>query len=143
MRNWTKSCQVGWLLALALILALPSLTLAQANGRFSGTVVDQTGAVVVGATVTARNERTGDVRTATTNAEGRFVITGLSPSVYTLRATYGQFSPLEYAGLELIAAQDFAIDLALQPAGLTETVTVTGVSRTVDLSSARMGVNVN
>jgi len=109
--NFKTSCHVRWLMPLALLLALPPMSLAQANGRFSGSVVDQTGAVVGGATVTARNERTGDARTTTTNAEGRFVIAGLLPSVYTLGAVYAQLSPLEYMGLELVAAQDFVIDL--------------------------------
>jgi type 1 fimbria pilin len=142
MRNWKKSCQAGLLMALALILTLPLPLLAQARGQFSGTVVDQTGAVVVGATVTATNERTGEVRTAMTDAAGRYVIAGLAASVYTLKATFGQFAPLEYTGMTLVAAQDFAIDLALQPAGVTETVTVVAQTNTVDLSSARQGVNV-
>jgi outer membrane receptor protein involved in Fe transport len=143
MAMWKGSKRVGLTLSLALVLALPSLALAQGDGRFSGTVVDQSGAIVPGATVTVKNERTGEERTATSNAEGRYVVPGLRPSTYTLRVKFGQFSPLEYTGLELVAAQDFGLDLQLQPAGVTETVTVTAVSNVIDLSSARQGVNVN
>ncbi|HYJ95205.1 MAG TPA: hypothetical protein VEV86_11325, partial [Vicinamibacterales bacterium] len=63
MRNCRKSCCAALMMALALLLALPTVSLAQVRGQFSGTVVDQTGAVVVGATVTTTNERTGEVRT--------------------------------------------------------------------------------
>src|SRR4029453_10183353 len=91
MNHWKKSCHTGLLMALALLLALPTASMAQARGQFSGTVVDQTGAVVGGATLTATSERTGDVRTTVTDAEGRFVITGLIPSTYTLKASFGQF----------------------------------------------------
>ena len=143
MRNRRKSCCAAFMMALALLLALPTVSPAQVRGQFSGTVVDQTGAVVVGATVTTTNERTGEVRTTVSDAGGRWVIVGLLPAVYTLKANFGQFSPLEYKGMELVAAQNFQIDLALQPAGVTETVTVVAETNTVDLSSARQGVNVN
>ncbi|HEY7190572.1 MAG TPA: carboxypeptidase-like regulatory domain-containing protein, partial [Vicinamibacterales bacterium] len=128
---------------LALTVALPSLVLAQGNARFSGTVLDQSGAIVPGATVMAKNERTGEERTATSNADGRYVITSLKPSVYTLSIKQAQFAPLEYTGLELVAAQDFALDLQLRPAGVTEVITVTAQANVIDLSSARQGVNVN
>jgi Carboxypeptidase regulatory-like domain/TonB dependent receptor-like, beta-barrel len=143
MKTWKKSCRTGLLMALALLLALPTASLAQVRGQFSGTVVDQTGAVVVGANVSATNERTGEVRSAVTDTAGRFVIPGLQAAVYTLKASFGQFAPLEYMGMELVAGLNFQIDLALQPAGVTETVTVVAQTNTVDLSSARQGVNVN
>src|SRR5215510_8759665 len=128
---------------LALTVALPSLVLAQGNARFSGTVLDQSGAIVPGATVMAKNERTGEERTATSNGDGRYVITGLKPSVYTLSIKVAQFAPLEYTSLELVAAQDFALDLQLRPAGVNEVITVTAQANVIDLSSARQGVNVN
>src|SRR4029077_14570581 len=49
---------------------------------------------------------------------------------------------LEYTGLQLLAAQEFALDLQLNPAGLTESVTVQAEPPVLDLSSARLGVNV-
>ena len=58
----------------ALLLLLPVLAAAQGDGRFTGAVLDPSGAVVAGATVTVKNERTGVVRTATTDVAGRFVI---------------------------------------------------------------------
>ena len=130
------------LLMAALSLAVPVRAVAQTDGRFTGNVLDSTGAFVPGATVTVRNERTGEVRTVTTNAQGAYLVTNLKPSVYTIRATFGKFAPVEITTLTLTAAQEFNLDLSLQPAGLTETVTVQGTFSTVDLSSARMGVNV-
>ena len=83
---------------LTLNAARPLLVLAQGDARFSGTVLDQTGAIVPGATVTAKNERTGEERMSTANADGRYVIANLKPSRYTLRARFGQFSPLDPYG---------------------------------------------
>src|SRR5206468_11349842 len=67
--------------------------------RFSGTVLDQTGAFVPGATVTVKNQRTGEERTVTTTAQGLYVVSNLKPSVYTIRATFGSFEPLEYTDM--------------------------------------------
>ena len=120
-----------------------SSAFAQTDGRFTGTVLDSSGAFVPGATVTIRNEKTGEERVVVANAQGRYVVSNLKPSSYTIRVAYGSFAPLEYTAMTLAAAQEFALDLTLQPAGLTETVTVLGQANTIDLSSARMGTNVS
>ena len=127
----------------ALFIALPATAMAQGDGRFSGTVLDQTGAFVPAATVTVKNQKTGEERVVTTTAQGRYVVPNLKPSVYTIRATFGSFQPLEYTDLTLAAGQEFSLDLELHPAGVSETVTVTAGPRTVDTSSARIGVNVS
>jgi hypothetical protein len=116
---------------------------AQTDGRFTGVVLDSTGAFVPGATVTLKNEKTGEERTTTSSSEGRYVVTNLKPSVYTIAAKFGDFAPLEFTGLQLVAAQEFTLDLELKPAGVTEQVTVTASANVVDLSSARIGVNVS
>ena len=115
---------------------------AQADGRFAGTVLDSSGAFVPGATVTVKNEKTGEERTATSSARGIYVVTNLKPSSYTIRVKSGDFAPLEYTGMQLLAGQEFHVDLELKPAGVTETVTVQGTTNAMDLSSARIGVNV-
>jgi hypothetical protein len=126
----------------AAIVAAPSVALAQGEGRFTGTVLDPSGAAVPAATVVARNERTGDERTAVASADGRYVLAGLKPSTYTLRVTVDKFAPLEFTGMQLAAAQEFPLDLNLQAAGVTEAVVVKGSATAMDISSARIGVNV-
>ena len=116
---------------------------AQNDGRFSGVVIDASGAFVPGATVTVKNEKTGEERTVTSGPGGRYIIANLKPSVYTISAKLGDFTPLEFTGLQLVAAQEFTLDLELKPAGVTEQVTVTGTAEVVDTSSARIGVNVS
>jgi hypothetical protein len=135
--------QVGRVFAvLALVISLPAPALAQGEGRFVGTVLDSSGAFLAGATVLVKNERTGEERSVVSDTAGRYVVTGLKPSTYTIRVKSGNFAPLEYTGMQLVAAQEFALDLTLAPAGVTETVTVVGASNAIDLSSARIGVNV-
>ncbi len=135
--------QLLFCLAIVVTCLIPTPARAQGgDARVLGIVIDGTGSSVPGATITIKNERTGEERTVRANTDGRYVLAGLKPSVYTLRATFGDFAPLEYTGLQLVAAQELAIDLALKPAGLTETVTVEGRAGLVDVSSARIGINV-
>ena len=117
----------------AAFLFVPVVALAGSDGSFSGTVVDPSGSSVSGATVVARNERTGEERVVVANAEGRYVLTGLRPSVYTIKVTFQGFAPVEYTGVQLAAAQEFPLDLTLQAAGVTEAVTVKGNATSMDL----------
>src|SRR5215510_8677185 len=123
-----------WAFVVALVLALPQVASAQADARFSGAVLDQTGAFVPGATVTVKNQKTGEVRTAVSSAEGRYVVANLRPSVYTISVMFAAFQPLEYTDMTLAAGQEFAIDLQLQAAGVTETVTVEAHATAIDMS---------
>ncbi len=138
----SRVIRLGIAVLVGVLAPVPSAQAQVTEGRFAGTVVDQSGSAVPGASVVVKNERTAEERTVTSNAQGRYIVTGLKPSIYTIRSTFGSFAPLEYKGLQLLAAQEFVIDLQLQPAGVTETVTVHADSSTIDLSSARLGVNV-
>src|SRR5690349_2023951 len=91
--------------ALPLTIAMTAVTHAQNDARFTGAVLDPSGAIVAGATVTVKNERTGATKTVTTDAQGRYIVTGLAPATYTITAKHGSFAPLEYTGMQLVAAQ--------------------------------------
>jgi hypothetical protein len=129
-------------LVLAAAIASPAVAFAQSDARFTGTVLDPSGAAVPNASVVIKNERTGEERTVTSNAQGRYVVSNLRPSVYTISVKVGQFAPLEYSGLPLAAAQEFPLDLSLKAPGVTEAITVEASAGTLDISSARLGVNV-
>ncbi len=77
MRSASNRTKVAAMLAL--LLALPAVARAQATGTISGVVTDASGAVLPGAAVEAKNEGTGQLRTATTSAEGFYTIPLLSP----------------------------------------------------------------
>jgi hypothetical protein len=127
----------------AVIMTTPAAVWAQGDARLAGTVRDQSGAFVPEAAVLVRNELTGEERTAKTNADGFFVLTALKPSTYTVKASFSDFKPTEYTGMLLQVGQNLTLDLELLPAGVTEAVTVSGDAPSIDVSSARMGVNVN
>jgi carboxypeptidase family protein len=140
LRTAIENVVVG--LIFSLVLFGGGSAFAQGDSRFSGTVVDPSGAIVPGATVVVTNDRTGEAREAVSNAQGRWIVTGLRPSTYTIRVNLESFAPLEYPGMQLNAGQDFELDLALQTAGVTETVNVEAESPILDTNSASIGVNV-
>ena len=132
-----------WMTAIAVVMGMTAPAFAQGEqARFAGTVRDSSGAFVPGVTVTAKNERTGEVRSAVTNAQGYFVIAPLKPSTYTIAAEVPGFAKIEYTAMPLTAGQELALDFEMKPAGVTEAVTVVGSAPVLDLSSAKMGVNV-
>lgn len=137
----------GYLAGFLLIalIGLPITVSAQVDqARLSGTVKDQTGAVVPGATITVKNERTGEMRTATSTAEGVFLITNLKPSIYAVTVAAPNFTNTEFTKVELVVGQEHNLEVELKPVGATETITIVGGDEAaLDTSSARMGANVN
>ncbi|HUR34037.1 MAG TPA: TonB-dependent receptor [Vicinamibacterales bacterium] len=129
--------------AAMLVALLPTLASAQADGRVSGTVRDQSNALVAGATVTVKNEKTGEVRAALSNDQGFFVVSPLKPSTYTVSAAKPGFAIVEYTTMPLAVGQELALDFEFRPAGVQESVTVVATAPVLDISSARIGANVS
>lgn len=91
----------------------------------SGRVVDQNGAIVPGAIVTAVLVAENLERTATADDEGRFRIIELRPGIYDLRATAANFGTQERKGLTTISGQNVQLDFTLAPAGVAvETIVI-------------------
>jgi hypothetical protein len=131
-----------WLGILAILMAGVAPAVAQVdNGRIAGIVRDSSGALATGVTAKAKNERTGEERSAVTNDQGYFLIAPLKPSTYTIRVERAGFAPIEYTAMPLAIGQELTLDFELKPAGVTEAVTVVGSAPVLDLSSAKIGVN--
>jgi hypothetical protein len=130
--------------ALGLVATFSAVGFAQTDqGRFSGIVRDAQNAFVPDATVTIKNEKTGESRTTTTNTQGLVVVAGLKPSTYTIRVEKAGFAPVEYTNLPVAVGQELTLDFQLQTAGVQESINVVGTSPVLDISSAKMGANVS
>ncbi len=133
-----------WTATLVYLAALSAVGFAQTDqGKFGGTVRDSTGSFVAGATVSVKNERTGEERSQTTADKGVFLIANLKPSTYTLRASKDGFAPVEYTQMTIAVGQELNLDFELKPAGLQESVTVVASAPVLDISSAKIGANVS
>ncbi len=128
------------------LLSVMAITpaLAQDQARVTGSVRDQANAIIPNATITVKNEKTGEERTSTSNTEGSFTITNLKPSLYTIKASAANFAVSTYSSVELVVGQELTLEVELKPVGTTETINIIGSAEAaLDLSSARMGANVN
>src|SRR5205823_4085400 len=92
-------CVVGGLLLIC-VLTCP-LAWAQATGQISGTVKDQSGAVLPGVEVTATQTDTGIVRTAVTNESGSYVLPNLPTGPYRVEAALPGFRTFAQTGIVL------------------------------------------
>jgi Carboxypeptidase regulatory-like domain len=110
---------------LSLILAVGPAFTQSAAGSLRGQVTDPFGAVVVGASVVLVGAG-GERKEATTNAEGRYAVSGLAPGRHTLSVTANNFTPYENAEVEIAAQGQTTLDVALTVAlTAAEEVTVT------------------
>src|SRR5437867_4692133 len=96
------------------------------TGTISGTVVDASGQVVPGASVTLVNEGTGDTRSLATNESGGFTFTAIQPGTFTIKVEQKGFSVFQRHGNVLTANERLAVgNLTLKIGELSETVTTT------------------
>ncbi len=108
------------------------------TGQINGVVSDNTGGVVPGALVKAIEIATGLSRDTTTGADGRYTFTSLRPTTYDLVVELSGFRPSRRTGVLLQANQNLTINFSIELGTLAETVTVSGESPTVDVSSAAL-----
>jgi len=124
----------------AMILAVLCCTAyAQYNGTIRGTVTDPSGAVVAGATVTAINPATGEMRTTTTNTEGQFTFTAEPPGTYEVRVKHGSFKEFVARGVELHVSSTAEIPAQLSVGKASEMITVEANALQVQTDSASLG----
>jgi len=123
----TFAFAVAGVLAAMLFISLASApVMAQATtGSLRGTVTDAQGAVVPGATVTVKNEATGEqVPSVTTSGEGNYEIAGLKPGKYTVTVEASNFKRSQTTGADVKVGVVNPLDIKLETGNVTETVTV-------------------
>ncbi len=124
------------LLVVLFLSPLPALGQAGAGqGVIGGTVTDQAGAVIVGATVTARNAETQLERVAKTSEGGYYVFTNLPPGPYDVVFELAGFAKLVRSGVVVMTGQRVTLDAQLRVSPAQETVTVTGEVALVETES--------
>src|SRR5213593_3810575 len=129
------------LLVVCAILALPVAASGQ-EATLSGTVIDSTGGVLPGATLTAVHETSGNTFEGVTDERGIFRISARA-GTYRVTAVLSGFSTVTRSGLELLVGQQAIVNFQLPPSAVQESITVTGEAPLLDLTSSRMGGNVD
>ncbi len=113
------------------------------NGRILGTVIDQSGGVISGATVTIIDKDRGVARTLTTDDAGEYNAPSLIPGTYIVRAEAKGFKRLERQNVALEVGKEIRVDLTVQPGEQTQSVTVTEAIPLVETTNATLGGTLN
>jgi hypothetical protein len=126
-------------IVLCCVLAAPALH-GQANlGRISGSVMDSSGAAVVGAKVTVTDANRGISRTLVADGAGEYSAPNLLPGTYTIRTESKGFQAVERPNVLLEVGKDIRVDLTLTAGQETQTIDVTASAPVVDTTGYSLG----
>jgi hypothetical protein len=124
-------------LVLTCALALASSAAAQGTtSRVLGTVLDQSGAVVPGATVTLTNESTGISFTTVTTGAGTYTFEAIQIGTYTVTMELPGFKKSVSPGIPVNISEPTTVNARLEPGGVTDTVEVLGASPVVQTGTS-------
>src|SRR5688572_21621096 len=116
-------------------VCLPSLAFAQAS--ITGIARDPSGGVMPGVTVEAASPVLIEkVRTAATDANGRYQLVDLRPGTYVITFTLSGFNTVRREGVTVSGTGVAAVDAEMRIGSLEETITVTGEAPMVDVRSS-------
>ena len=120
----------GAILALALLCSVFSAGYGQnLTGQLTGTVSDQSGAVVPNANITLKNQLSGDIRRTVSNSEGVFAFASVPTGEYTVTIESQGFAKWERAGIRISAGDRRSVsDIALSTTAVTGTVDISATA---------------
>lgn len=143
--QWLRRTPI-FLVAIAALVLMQAPAHAQTDqGRITGTVRDQNGGLVPGASVVVKNARTGEERTVSANGEGVYILPALRASQYTVTVSAPNFAVTTITGVQLAVGQEQTLDVTVSPSGVSESIdVVAGASEAaIDTGSARLGATVD
>ena len=130
---------IAFVFLMTMFLATSARSQQTTAGSFRGTVTDQTGGVIPGATVRITNPDTGFTRETITNETGFYVLPRVPLGLYDFTVTFQGFQTLVSEGARLQVNQDATVDFTLQPGAVTEQVTVTAQAALLNTTTATLG----
>ncbi|MCA1816222.1 MAG: carboxypeptidase-like regulatory domain-containing protein, partial [Acidobacteria bacterium] len=121
------------------VLAAGPLFAQTSTSRITGTVTDTSGAVVAGATVTAKNEATGVTQTQVTTDAGLYAFASLPVGNYTITVERSGFKTVQRTGNQLLVDTPLTADVTLEAGQVSEVITVQGGAEQLQTSNATIG----
>src|SRR5918992_2056733 len=129
-------------IALLGLWSVPALA-QSATGEIQGTIVDQSGAVLPGVTVSIVNTATGATREVVSDADGLFTVPGLPVGPYEVTASLQGFATQRQPGVRVQVGQTITLRMQLEVAAVAETITVAGTPPVVETTRSEVSSVVN
>jgi len=141
-QRWLSPAALGMIFTmLCIFVAFGDAAAQTVTGTIRGRVVNESGAAVTSATVTARNPETGATRVALSNADGTYVLAGLQPGTYEIGVSMIGYSAPPRS-VRVLIGQSLSMDLALQP----QAIEVAGINvigtRAIETKTSEIATNV-
>lgn len=127
---------------LVLVLVVGASGAYASTFELSGTVLDETGVELTGATLTLVHEGTGLVRTTTSNNSGRYSFPAMAPGEYSLVVSLSGFATSRFAGLRYFAETKPIFNVRLNLRAVQESMTFTGEAPLINVSQSQLGLSV-
>lgn len=124
-------------MSILLIAGVLSAQTQSRTGTIMGTVLDQSGAVVPGATITVKSADTGVTREVKTDREGRFQAPLLEPGKYDITTSASGLATVVAKGYTLTLGQTLTADQHLSVATASQTVTVEALAAVVETANSQ------
>jgi hypothetical protein len=127
------------LLLLSVLSFAATLFAQTSTGEANGTVTDQSGAIVSGATVTLTNQATKIENRTSTNDSGYFIFINVQPGTYVLRVEKQGFKTAQTAPFQISVNEAVTQGLTLGVGATAEVVQVNAETTLVDSTSTELG----
>src|SRR6266853_2116525 len=138
LKLFATALMAGWV-----GFSLAPLALAQSTGAIQGTVADATGAVIPNASVSVRNEATGEERVVQTDAAGLYSVPSLTLGRYRVEVKSPGMQTVAASGLVLEVGSTVTQNFTLKVASANEIVEITATAPVVENSTISVGQVIN
>ncbi len=136
MNTAARLCKAATMVAVLLLVMTHVTVMAQGtSGRLAGTVLDASGAVLPGATVTITNTQTNQSQTTVTGSTGAYVFPQLQASTYKVVIELQGFKTATYPSVVINVNQESSITARLEIGGISETVLVEAASQQIQTTT--------
>ncbi len=141
--RWSNNRCFRLVIALLFILGACSLYGQSYRGKVAGLVTDQSGAVVLGASVTLSNINTGVKVTRTTNETGLYLFDLVDPGTYTVTVELPGFTKFVQENILVQTRGDVTVNAMLKAGAVQDSITVTEAPAAVEFNSASRDLTID
>ena len=117
----------------------PAIRAQTVEGQINGTVTDNSGSVVPGASIVLKSLDTGAERTTVSAGSGVYFLSSVPPGRYSLTVSATGFTQFEVSDMTLLVDQARTFDVRLAPGAVTQTVQVNGGAVALNTTNATIG----
>jgi carboxypeptidase family protein len=134
-----KATPLFWFSCLLVLCPISALAQSQTTGRIIGTVRDPNGAVIAGAEVAVKNLATAETREGTTDGEGAYSVTLLSPGTYRVSVTANGFKKGEIESVRVVITETSTVNFKLEVGTITEHAIIRASDPIIQTSGPQLG----